>query len=73
MKIIQDGGILSAIASIYLFAILCINPRLFLQDYPEGIRDAVPPKTIDEQRLSLMLGYRFYSYWYLVRWFQHGV
>jgi hypothetical protein len=58
-KKIIDGGILSAIASLYLFIILYINPRLFLQDYPEDIQRAVPPKSREERRLSILLGTPF--------------
>jgi hypothetical protein len=58
-KLIVDGGIFSAIASFYLFAILNINPRLFLQDYPEDIQRAVPQKSQEERRLSILLGAPF--------------
>ena len=36
-KIALDGAILSALASVFLIAVLRFNPRLFLQDYPESI------------------------------------
>jgi hypothetical protein len=58
-KIIIDGGILSAIASFYLFMVLYINRRVFLQDYPEEIQRAVPPKSREERRLSLLFGTPF--------------
>jgi hypothetical protein len=58
-KKIIDGGIFSAIASLYLFVILYINPRLFLQDYPEDIQRAVPQKSSEERRLSILLGTPF--------------
>jgi len=59
IKILVDGAILSLIASLYLFIVLYLNPRLFLQDYPEDIQKAVPPKTKEEKRLSLMVGIPF--------------
>jgi hypothetical protein len=58
-RIVVDGGILSLAASLLLFAILRFNPRLFLQDYPQGIQDAVPAKTKEEKRLSVLLGTPF--------------
>ncbi|HEY46853.1 MAG: hypothetical protein AMJ88_06855 [Anaerolineae bacterium SM23_ 63] len=58
-KLIIDGGIFSAIASLYLFMVLYINPRLFLQDYPEDIQRAVPQKSREERRLSILLGTPF--------------
>jgi hypothetical protein len=58
-KILIDGAIVSAIASLYLLAVLYQNPRLFLQDYPEDIQRAVPPKTNNEKRLSIVLGTPF--------------
>lgn len=41
---------LIASVSIFLFAIGLRNPRLMLQDYPEDVRRAVPPKTPAERR-----------------------
>ena len=58
-KLIIDGVIFSTIASLYLFMILYINPRLFLQDYPEDIQRAVPQKSKEEKRLSILLGIPF--------------
>jgi hypothetical protein len=59
MKLIIDGGIFSVIASFYLFVILKINPRLFLQDYPEDIQGAVPQKSQAERRQSILFGTPF--------------
>jgi hypothetical protein len=58
-KIIIDGGIFSMIASFYLFVILIINPRLFLQDYPDDIQRVVHQKSRKERRLSILLGIPF--------------
>ena len=58
-KIALDGAILSALASVFLFAVLRFNPRLFLQDYPESIQSQVPPKTEKEKRQSLIVGIPF--------------
>ena len=58
-RILRDGGVLSLLASLLLLAILRVNPRLFLQDYPAEIQAAVPPKTEQEERHSLVLGIPF--------------
>jgi hypothetical protein len=57
--VLIDGAILSLLASLYLMAVLFFNPRLFLQDYPAAIQAAVPPKTEQEKRRSLILGLPF--------------
>ena len=59
IKTLLDGLILSVIASIFLVIILRINPRLFLQDYPEEIQSQVPPKTDSEKRQSIIAGIPF--------------
>jgi hypothetical protein len=58
-KILLDGAVLSAIASLFLVAVLRFNPRLFLQDYPEDIQNKVPPKTEKERRQSWVVGIPF--------------
>jgi hypothetical protein len=58
-KILTDGAIYSLAASLYLMITLAVNPRLFLQDYPQDVRDAVPPKSKREQQLSLWVGIPF--------------
>jgi hypothetical protein len=57
--ILIDGALLSLLASLFLMAVLWFNPRLFLQDYPAAIQAAVPPKSEEEKRLSLILGLPF--------------
>jgi hypothetical protein len=51
--------ILSLIASAIIFGSLRANPRLWLNDFPKDIRAAVPPKTADEKRQSLVWGIPF--------------
>lgn len=68
-KIILDGFLLSVIASSLLIVSLCINPRIFLQDYPKDIQAVVPPKTPSEKRLSLLLGIPFLLVLILVPFF----
>jgi hypothetical protein len=58
-KILLDGLLLSLTASLLLILGLIINPRLYLQDYPEEIQAAVPPKTPAEKRQGLLVGIPF--------------
>ena len=58
-KILLDGALLSILSSILLIVVLWINPRLFLQDYPDEIQAVVPPKTDLEKRQSLIPGIPF--------------
>jgi hypothetical protein len=58
-KLLIDGGILSIIASIYILAILYVNPRLVLQNYREDIQSRAPPKNEQERRISLFIGIPF--------------
>ncbi len=58
-KILLDGALLSILSSILLIVVLWINPRLFLQDYPDEIQSVVPPKSDLEKRQSLIAGIPF--------------
>ena len=58
-KMLFDGMILSFLASLFIVSSLRVNPRMWLQDFPEDIRKAVPPKSKTEQRLSLAFGIPF--------------
>ena len=58
-KVVLDGAILSPIASLLLVVSLRLNPRIWLQDYPEDIQNKVLPKTEQEKRLSLVFGIPF--------------
>jgi hypothetical protein len=58
-RIVLDGLILSAAATLWLVITLYVNPRLWLQNYPPAIQAQVPPKTAREKRLSLMVGVPF--------------
>ena len=55
-RIVQDGALLSVVASTYLLLLLRFNPRIFLGHYPEEIRRTVPPRSKKERRTSLLLG-----------------
>lgn len=56
MRIVQDGALLSLVASTYLLLLLRLNPRIFLRHYPKEIREGVPPKSEKERRISIWLG-----------------
>ena len=58
-RTIIDGLILSGITSVFIIVSLMINPRIWLQDYPEDIQSKVPPKSDSEKRLSLIIGIPF--------------
>lgn len=58
-RIILDGALLSIIASLLILVSLRINPRMWLQDYPQDIQNRVPPKTEREKRQSLIVGIPF--------------
>jgi hypothetical protein len=55
IRILIDGGILTAIISAMLVGILFFNPRLVLSDYPPDVRAAVPPRTKKELQLGVLL------------------
>jgi len=57
--ILRDGLILTGIIVLLMILAQRINPRLFIQDYPEDIQAAVPPKTDAEKRLTLLIGIPF--------------
>jgi hypothetical protein len=56
---LRDGLLLSALASAILIALLRINPRFFLHDYPAPIRALAPPLTPRERRQGWLLGLPF--------------
>ena len=59
LSILRDGLILSVLSSALLIIALYVNPRSFLQDYPEEIQALVPPKTTKEKRIALAFGIPF--------------
>ena len=58
-RLLLEGAVYALVASLYLMLLLRINPRLFLQDYPQAIQDSVPPKTEAETRQARILGLPF--------------
>jgi hypothetical protein len=58
-RVLIDGALLSLVAGVLIFASLWANPRIWLNDFPPDIRAAVPPKTAEEKRQSLLWGLPF--------------
>jgi hypothetical protein len=58
-NILRDGLILSILATLFILVSIRINPRLWLGDYPQAIREQVAPKSEVEKRLSLWTGIPF--------------
>ena len=50
----RDGGLLALGACALLGALLRFNPRLFLRHFPEDLQRALPPKTPEERRHSIV-------------------
>ena len=58
-NVLRDGLILTGIIVVLMILAQRVNPRLFIQDYPEDIQAAVPPKTHAEERQTRWLGIPF--------------
>lgn len=68
------GIVLSLIMTVIIVGSLYVNPRFWLQDYPEPIRDKLLPLTAGEKRaqrllmlpfLAFMIGIPLYAVWTL--------
>jgi hypothetical protein len=49
-RILLDGFLLSLGASIVIIGSLVVNPRIWLKDAPQVVKDKVPPLSADERR-----------------------
>jgi hypothetical protein len=58
-RMVLDSLILSALASAFIIITMRLNPRIWLQDYPEDMQALVHPKNEREKRLSLIIGIPF--------------
>lgn len=56
VRILTDGAVFSTLVTLLIVASLRANPRIWLNDFPPDLRDAVPPKTAEEKRQSLYWG-----------------
>lgn len=68
-NVLRDGLILTGIIVVLMILAQRVNPRLFIQDYPEDIQAAVPPKTRAEERQTRWLGIPFILAMLLVPFF----
>ena len=55
-RILIHGGILSLIGGLLILGSLKVNPRLWLQDFPDDIQQAVAPRTRWEKKLAALWG-----------------
>ncbi|MBZ0298123.1 MAG: hypothetical protein K8J31_00170 [Anaerolineae bacterium] len=53
--ILIDGSILSVLLGALIIGSLVYNPRLWLQDFPEAIRQRIPPQTPAEKRMQRLM------------------
>ena len=53
--ILVDGLLFSVIIGTLVMVSLWYNPRLWLQDYPQVVKDKVPPITAQEKRLQIFI------------------
>ena len=54
--ILLYGLLLSVLFSVLILAMVLVNPRLMLQDYPKDVQATVPPKTAAEKRQTFYWG-----------------
>ncbi len=55
IQLLLYGGFMCLLLSVLIFGSLLYNPRLWLQDYPQVIKDRVPPNTPTENRQKYLL------------------
>lgn len=53
--ILVDGLVFSVIIGAFVMGTLWYNPRLWLQDYPQVVKDKVPPMNDQEKRLQKII------------------
>lgn len=57
-----DGLIYSGGFALIILISVLINPRIWLQDFPEKLKKDVPPKTLKESRQTFITGFLFALY-----------
>lgn len=67
-KILIDGGLITFLLAVYLLLIIRFTPRLFLNknDVPGDILAAVPPRTPQEKKLSLLVGIPLLAFMFIL-------
>ena len=58
-RMLLDGALLTLVMSALLLISFLVNPRIWLQDYPEALRKMVPPLTTMEKRQRLVFAVPF--------------
>lgn len=58
-RMLQDGALLTLVMSALLLISFLVNPRIWLQDYPEALRKLAPPLTTMEKRQRLVFAVPF--------------
>jgi hypothetical protein len=58
-RMLQDGALLTLVMSALLLISFLVNPRIWLQDYPEALRKMAPPLTTMEKRQRLVFAVPF--------------
>lgn len=58
-RILADGALYSAVLGVLIVASLAYNARLWMQDFPQAIRDAIPPLSGTERRQRAIFGLVF--------------
>ncbi len=59
VQIVTDGLLLSAVLGTVILISLYVNPRIWIQDYPEAIRVRIPPLNAHEKRQRIFFGVLF--------------
>lgn len=54
MRAVFHGLAMSCVLSVILLGSIWYNPRIWLRTYPRDVKQAVPPKTREEKRVSLL-------------------
>lgn len=58
-EILLDGLIYSAGFTIIILISVLVNPRIWLQDFPDSLQKDIPPKTRKESRQTFITGFLF--------------
>lgn len=59
-RMLMDGALLIMVMSAMLLLSFLINPRVWLQDYPEALRKLAPPLTPTEKRQRIAIAVPFF-------------
>jgi hypothetical protein len=60
-RMLLDGALFTLVMSALILISLIMNPRVWLQDYPEALRVAAPPLTPAEKRQQIAITIPFFA------------